>query len=97
MSNKNLRKLWAEVIRIFENAYSLLPETIENNEEYPNAKKNYQQFLEANELELALDELEGIGEVNNCIVDFWILLSQAASKMELEEHSKRYKEWVSKY
>lgn len=47
----------------------------------------YQEFLDQNELELALDELEQVGE--GAPVEYWTALHAAAEEMGLAEHSAR--------
>ena len=43
-----------------------------------------------NELELALAELEGLGEVNSCPPRFWRELLSAAQNMGLQKHARTY-------
>jgi hypothetical protein len=50
----------------------------------------YEEFLAANELQLALDELEGIAEQSACPPTFWVALKDAAGRMELRGHASRY-------
>jgi len=46
-------------------------------------------WLDHNELELALDELEMLGNANEVPDDFWSRLATAAQLMELEAHEAR--------
>ena len=50
----------------------------------------FEEWLGHNELELALDELEGLGEMNACSPRFWRELSHAARNMGLRKRSARY-------
>jgi hypothetical protein len=50
----------------------------------------YQEYLDANELQLALEELEGLGEQNEASPVFWNMLRIAAERMQLSEHAVRY-------
>lgn len=51
---------------------------------------DFQEFLDHNELELALDELEGMAYTNPSTARFWFSLRKAASEMQLEGHRDRY-------
>ena len=50
----------------------------------------FQEYLDVNELELALDELEGLATSNPTTTHFWYSLRAAASEMGLERHLDRY-------
>jgi hypothetical protein len=50
----------------------------------------YQDFLEHNELELALDELADVGLANSPPADFWRNLCRAAENMGLEGHVAKF-------
>ena len=52
--------------------------------------ENFQEWLTHNELELALDELEGLGQLNNATAVFWRELLAAAQNMSLQDHVARY-------
>lgn len=49
----------------------------------------YREWLDHNELELALDELEGLGANNPVPREFWVHLRDAAEEMRLERHVLR--------
>ena len=53
------------------------------------AFSRYREFLEANELELALDELEALASQTRCSPDLWRALLSAANRMGLTEHATR--------
>ena len=87
-----MKKLWAQWNKIenhLNKAFSLLPQNPVDNQEGGQVKYFY-EFLNANELELALDELEGLSEVNEVTNEFWKELFEAASAMELKGHQARY-------
>jgi hypothetical protein len=50
----------------------------------------FREFLDHNELELALDELELLGDHNRVPIAFWWYMHAAASEMKLLEHCERY-------
>jgi hypothetical protein len=50
--------------------------------------ENFEQFLEHNELGLALDELAGVGLKNGASVAFWKLLKLAAENMHLPDQDE---------
>jgi len=52
--------------------------------------EQYREYLEHSELELALEELESLGELNAMPGSFWRLLKQAADGLQMPEHSAYY-------
>ena len=48
-----------------------------------------QQYLDHNELELALDEREHLGEHASAPIEFWAELRSAAEEMRLAGHYER--------
>lgn len=52
--------------------------------------RDYQDYLDNNELDLACESLEGYAEDNPVTHDFWLALRDAATKMELSDHARRY-------
>ena len=55
----------------------------------------YYELIEHNELELALDELEGLGEMNSASQRFWSHLRDAAQEMGLGGHLARFERRLS--
>jgi len=51
--------------------------------------ETYQEWIDHNELELALDGLEGLGEINPVPREFWAHLCDAAREMGLGRHVLR--------
>lgn len=92
MTNLALRQLWAAVRRDFDQARALLPSApveVEGN------IARLTEWLDHNELELALEELEALGEDNQAGVAYWSCLHSAAVRMELTEHVKRLSQRVA--
>ena len=93
--NRALQKQWEEVTNLLLNAREILNncsgsiETINDN--------NFKQYLDHNELELALDEIEAISDSFELPREFWQCILKAANVMELKEHSKRYLKSISYY
>lgn len=46
----------------------------------------YREWIEHNELELALEELQGFGEIHQVPRQFWVHLRDAAIEMRLAKH-----------
>lgn len=53
--------------------------------EYERLLSEYRSFLEHNELELALDMLEELGDLVPCRGGFWRNLERAAESMDLHD------------
>jgi hypothetical protein len=86
----DLRKSWKITQNHLEAAYSLLPLLIKEELSVGSVER-FHEWLAHNELELALDELEGLGQLNNCSSAFWRELLAAAQNMNLQGHVVRYK------
>ncbi len=61
----------------------------------PGQLLNYEEWLSHNELELAFDELEGIGQEIDCEQRFWFELLAAALEMSLPKHAERCRQRLS--
>ncbi|MBA3426895.1 MAG: hypothetical protein ACR2HO_12895 [Rubrobacteraceae bacterium] len=85
----NHRKSWRRIRFHLGKARNLLPLTTREDIETGSLDR-FENWLGHNELELALDELEGLGELNTCSSQFWRELLRAARNMGLREHSSRY-------
>ena len=75
----DLPKLWALIEADLYEARSTLPDDAASHP----AIRQYEEFLEHNELELACDMLEAYAEENRVSKEFWIALHDAAAKMRL--------------
>lgn len=88
--NKRLEKQWKVTIAVLNEARSSLQES----EEIEKFINEYEEFLEHNELELALDMLEeaGLEARHKPSRDFWFNLKKAAEIMGLENRYDFYRE-----
>lgn len=91
MDRIEIIKRWKVARSNLEHARQFLPlDLIENSGAISDhdlaTLKKFDEYLKFNELELALDELVGLGELNNCRGGFWRELERAADVMKL--HSK---------
>lgn len=89
----DLQKLWALIKADLGRARNLLPASAEDQQ--PLAQ--YCEFLEQNELELACDALEESAKDRAVSPEFWLALRDAATKMQLREHTSRYEERAGKH
>ena len=82
--NEELERSWSVTRAHLGNARALLPSALH---EFPMIEEGslvqFEEYLENNELELALDELAGLGENNECPRAFWGELVAAAENMGL--------------
>lgn len=87
----SLRRLWAEVRRDFDQAVALLPTPISEDE---GSTQRLSEWLDHNELGLALEELEQLGLDNSVQGQFWKILADAAQRMDLaEDHLRLMGRW----
>jgi Fic family protein len=56
------------------------------------AIRQYEEFLNHNELELACDMLESYGEKHPVSREFWLALHDVAAKMQLGDAVARYEQ-----
>ena len=54
--------------------------------------RRHQEYLDVNELELALDELEALGDLLHERGSFWWHLLLAAEEMGFEQHAERIRQ-----
>jgi len=88
----DLPKLWALIKADLLRARNLLPKSYDDSQ----SLRQYYEFLEHNELELACDALEDSAKDRTVSRDFWLALRDAASKMSLEENAARYQNRADK-
>ncbi|MBY0397375.1 MAG: hypothetical protein K2X91_13050 [Thermoleophilia bacterium] len=86
MTNDERRGLWAAVRRDFESARTMLPRRPSERE---GSVSRLDEWLDHNELELALDELESLGEDNAVAPQYWQALAAAADRMGLSDRRAR--------
>jgi hypothetical protein len=86
MADAALCRLWAAVRLDFDRARALLPCP---PVEVEGSTARLDEWLDHNELELALDELESLGEDNSAPSAYWEHLRSAAERMGLTENERR--------
>lgn len=86
MTDASLQKRWKVTEVLLERAKRALPTPAKAQEkDYAALLAQYQQFLDHNELELALDMLEELGDLAPCRGGYWRDLARAAENMGLKE------------
>jgi hypothetical protein len=81
---------WARTRQHLQGALAQLPSPAQPGED-GGAVEMYREYLDENELELALDELEMLGDANPVPPGFWHSLLKAALEMGLTTHVERLK------
>lgn len=94
MTQRELWKCWQVTKSHLRFAAQLLPDPLTQNDGGDSTKEigtldAYNEYLEHNELELALDQLEGLGELNAVAPAYWKNLANAAETMDLHERATR--------
>jgi len=85
MTSPQLWKQWKVTEAHLEHARELLPTpSLAVGSEYERLLSEYRSFLEHNELELALDMLQGLGDLIPCRGGYWRNLERAAESMNLQ-------------
>lgn len=88
MNREQLNRSWRVTRNHLAAARDRIPNaTPASDEGYSLA--NYNEWLSHNELELAFDELEGLGDEHEFGHQFWSSLLAAAENMKLEDHANR--------
>jgi hypothetical protein len=83
--------LWALIESDLTRARHSLPDAAAND----TIIREYQEFIDHNELELACDILEAYAEDQMVSKDFWLGLRDAPKKMKLPDHAARYERNIS--
>ena len=96
MNRDELERSWRITRSHLATARSLIPDIIPPSDEGYSLTR-YDDWLLHNELELAFDELEGLGEENDFGHEFWKALLAAAENMGLEKHAKRCRDSLARY
>jgi hypothetical protein len=84
MASPELWKSWKVTEAHLRHARKRLSQPLkEKQENFQNLLRFYENYLEHNELELALDVLEELGQLTSCQGSFWRDLERAAATMGL--------------
>lgn len=89
------KPIWDEVIKLLIEARRFLDINNSSVEEITDGE--FFKYLEHNELELALDELEKISNSFEVPKQFWQCLIRTANLMDLKAQSKRYVKFSDYY
>ena len=84
-------ELWAIIESDLTRARNSSPDAAANDATI----REYQEYIDHNELELAWDMLEAYAEDHFVRRDFWLALRDAATKMELSDRANRYERRIS--
>jgi hypothetical protein len=90
MNRDDLKRSWRKTTKHLEAAKRQLPKNVADSQEGWSLQQ-YEDYLSHNELELAFDELDGLGSENQVGAGFWKELQAAAEIMELREKAARCK------
>lgn len=86
MASPELIELWKKIDADLRRARGTLPPEADAD----NSIREYQEFLDHNELELACDMLEAYAEEHPVSREFWLALRDASAKMQLNDRATRY-------
>jgi uncharacterized protein YjcR len=81
-----LPKLWALIEADLIRARKMLPSSAAGD---PTIRE-FEGFMDHNELQLACDMLEHYGKHNLVSAEFWLALRDAATKMQLADRASQY-------
>jgi hypothetical protein len=84
-----LAESWARTLRHIAASRFYLPEALETKEAL-SAEREYAHYLHHNELGLALEAIEALGEIQSSPPAFWHELELAAKSMGMHEAATRY-------
>lgn len=87
MAHPGLYKSWMYVQSKLRLARTLLDDSSPKSE-----LQSFEEYLDHNELELAMDELDWIGQQCDCPGGFWRNLERAANAMKLTERAKEFRQ-----
>jgi hypothetical protein len=88
ITRAELEIIWSKVEGHLESAARLLPDPVRTGDE-GGTIEGYREFLAHNELELAFDELEALGDANKVTGAYWEDLASAAALMGLDAKARR--------
>jgi hypothetical protein len=93
MQRSDLEHSWSITRRHLSTALGYLPPNPAGGDDGWSLSR-YQEWLQHNELELALDELAGLGEANMAPEAFWKELIAAADNMGLKDMAETFKNFL---
>lgn len=91
MASHELIDLWTKIVAHLARARATLP----NEAAASVAIREYQDFVDNNELELACDMLEQYAEEQAVSREFWLALRDAAAEMRLSERASLYEGYAA--
>jgi len=91
MASIELMKRWRATKELLHRAQAAIPASEEPQHEVTERQIQFTEGIEHNELELALDALEELGELAACRGGFWRDLERAAAMMELHERAPQFR------
>jgi hypothetical protein len=86
MRTSHVAELWRSIEADLACARRTLPDVAASHETI----RDYQEFMEHNELEMACYMLEAYAEDHLVSREFWVALRDAATKMQLSDRASRY-------
>jgi hypothetical protein len=86
MASPEQIELWNQIEADLRRAYETLPPGAVDDE----SMREFHYMCDHNELELACDALEAVADKYSMSREFWTALRDAATRMNLKEHAKRY-------
>lgn len=93
--DKELKEIWKEVEAYLLEARQLFNKPDAGDDGF--SEERFNEYIKHNELELALDEPEGIPHYNEVPREFWQLLLKAANRMKLKDKIKEFTETLRFY
>ena len=87
MASPELIKQWKATATLLQRARDAVQDS---SEEVVKLRKEFDEWIQHNELELALDALQEISELTPCRGGFWKDLERAAEMMGLNDRAKYF-------
>lgn len=86
MASPEQLELWTKIAADLRRALATLPLEAANDA----SVRDYQDFLDHNELELACDMLESYADGHAVTREFWLALRDASTKMQLHDRAMHF-------
>lgn len=87
MADPKLQKIWMTAAANLRHARQMLPDNVS-----PDKLVQFDEYLDHNELGLAMHELEHIGRQQKCSDGFWRNMQRAADTMNLTKDAESYRQ-----